>query len=85
MNNFDLGRMINRLIYKQPLINQQGLQGKPTNGAFLQNQIQNQLSNPTQNLSQNIQQNLLAQNTQSSANLQMNTLQKTTYNFHLYL
>ena len=75
MNNFDLGRMINRLIYKQPLINQQGLQGKPTNGAFLQNQIQNQLSNPTQNLSQNIQQNLLAQNTQSTANLQMNTLQ----------
>ncbi len=75
MNNFDLGRMINRLIYKQPLINQQNMQGKATGSGFIQNQAQSQISNTTQNLSQNIQQNLLAQNTQSSANLQMNTLQ----------
>ena len=75
MNNFDLGRMINKLVYKQPLINQQNMQGKATGSGFIQNQPQNIISNTTQNLSQNIQQNLLAQNTQSSANLQMNTLQ----------
>lgn len=75
MNNFDLGRMINKLIYKQPLINQQNMQGKATGSGFIQNQPQNIISNTTQNLSQNIQQNILAQNTQSSANLQMNTLQ----------
>ena len=75
MNNFDLGRMINRLIYKQPLINQQNMQGKATGSGFIQNQASTQFSNSTQNLTQNIQQNLLAQNTQSTANLQMNTLQ----------
>ncbi len=75
MNNFDLGRMINRLIYKQPLINQQNMQGKATGSGFIQNQPQNQISNTAQNITQNIQQNILAQNTQSSANLQMNTLQ----------
>jgi len=75
MNNFDLGRTLNRLIYRQQLINQQGMQGKATGSAFLQNQAQNQLQSTTQNLTQNVQQNLLAQNTQSSANLQMNTLQ----------
>ena len=75
MNNFDLGRIINKLVYKQPLINQQNMQGKATGSGFIQNQPQNQISNTAQNITQNIQQNILAQNTQSSANLQMNTLQ----------
>lgn len=72
MNNFDLGRMINRLIYKQPLVNQQNIQGKPTGETFLQNQMQ---QNQLQNSFLNSQQNILASNNPSSINLQMNTLQ----------
>ncbi|MBQ8168972.1 hypothetical protein IJZ97_06120, partial [bacterium] len=60
MNNFDLGRMMNRFInYRIPLNNQQNLVNKPVVETFVQN----------------VQQNVTSQTVQTSTNLQMNTLQ----------
>ncbi len=60
MNNFDLGRMISRFTNYQALVNRQ---------------VQQPSQPVAETFAQNVQQNIVSQTSQTTANLQMNTLQ----------